>query len=74
MPDEYATATVDVTAWLDQKWAAIRSHRSQLVSQRPLPALLSRLDGERRERILRTEYFTQLRMAPGAPGLRNLTP
>ncbi|MFC9078232.1 PIG-L deacetylase family protein [Streptomyces sp. NPDC057062] len=74
VPDEYATATVDVTAWLDQKWAAIRSHRSQLVSQRPLPALLSRLDGERRERILRTEYFTQLRMAPGAPGLRNLTP
>jgi hypothetical protein len=59
VPDEYATAAVDVSAWLDQKWAAIRSHRSQLEGERPLPALLSRLDHERRSRVLSTEYFTR---------------
>ncbi|MFF8534477.1 PIG-L deacetylase family protein [Streptomyces sp. SAS_267] len=73
VPDEHATAAVDVTAWLDQKWAAICSHRSQLEGERPLPALLSRLDDERRARILGTEYFTRLRITPDAPGLRHLT-
>lgn len=74
VPDTYATATVDVTAWLDQKWAAICSHRSQVEGERPLPALLSRLDGDSRARILSTEYFTRLRLAPEAPGLQSLTP
>ncbi|MFD5030027.1 PIG-L deacetylase family protein [Streptomyces sp. NPDC058405] len=74
VPDEYATAAVDVTAWLDQKWAAICSHRSQLEGERPLPALLNRLDDERRAQILGTEYFTRLRITPDRPGLRYLTP
>ncbi|MEU5599918.1 PIG-L deacetylase family protein [Streptomyces sp. NPDC020298] len=74
VPNAYATTTVDVTAWLDQKWAAICSHRSQMEGKRPLPALLSRLDGETRARILSTECFTRLRVAPEAPGLRTLAP
>ncbi|WP_405682329.1 PIG-L deacetylase family protein [Streptomyces sp. NBC_00057] len=61
VPDEYATAAVDVTEWLDRKWAAICSHRSQLQGERPLPALLSRLDAEIRATMLATEYFTRLR-------------
>lgn len=73
-PNEHATATVDVTPWLDQKWAAIRSHRSQLAGERPLPALLSRLDDKHRARILGTEYFTRLGVAPDPPGPRHLTP
>ncbi|MFG2480503.1 PIG-L deacetylase family protein [Streptomyces fagopyri] len=74
VPDAYATTAVDVTAWLDQKWAAIRSHRSQLEGERPLPALLGRLDDERRAHILGTEYFTRLDLTPGPPGQRHLTP
>ncbi|MFE7567275.1 PIG-L deacetylase family protein [Streptomyces sp. NPDC057539] len=74
VPDSYATATVDVSAWLDQKWNAICSHRSQVESERPLPGLLSRLDGDSRARILSTEYFTRLRAAPQAPGVQKLSP
>ncbi|MGP8298126.1 PIG-L deacetylase family protein [Streptomyces inhibens] len=71
--DEYATTAVDVTEWLEQKWAAICSHRSQVHGERPLPALLSRLDGERRAGILRTEYYTRISLAPSPGGLRQLT-
>ncbi|MGW7264414.1 PIG-L deacetylase family protein [Streptomyces sp. NPDC054842] len=74
VPDEYASATVDVTAWLDQKWAAIRSHHSQCAGERPLPALLSRLDHATRAQILGTEHFSRLRPFPDAPGLRHLGP
>ncbi|MFD5813941.1 PIG-L deacetylase family protein [Streptomyces sp. NPDC127038] len=73
VPDSYVTAVVDVTTWLEQKWNAIRSHRSQAESERPLPGLLSRLDAESRARILSTEYFTRLRVAPEGPGLHDLT-
>ncbi|MET8226034.1 PIG-L deacetylase family protein [Streptomyces sp. NPDC005301] len=74
VPDEHASATVDVSAWLDQKWAAILSHRSQLADERPLPALLSRLDEATRAQILGTEYFSRLHPFPDAPGLRHLGP
>ncbi|MFF9624803.1 PIG-L deacetylase family protein [Streptomyces griseosporeus] len=67
MPDEYVSATVDVTAWLDRKWGAISSHLSQLHGERPLPALLSRADARRRDRILATEYFTRLGLPRGRP-------
>ncbi|WP_241672113.1 PIG-L deacetylase family protein [Streptomyces sp. IB2014 016-6] len=68
VPDEYVTATVDVTPWLDQKWAAIRSHGSQLTGERPLPALLSRLDEQSRSRILAVEYFTGHNFTPVSVG------
>ncbi|MGW1466357.1 PIG-L deacetylase family protein [Streptomyces sp. NPDC002308] len=64
VPDAYATTAVDVTDQLTRKWAAIISHRSQLLGERPLPALLSRLDADRRNRILRHEYFTRLTPGP----------
>ncbi|WP_327378793.1 PIG-L family deacetylase (plasmid) [Streptomyces sp. NBC_01216] len=73
MPDEYVSATVDVTAWLDRKWAAISSHRSQLHGERPLPALLSRADPGRRDRILATEYFTRLGLPRGGQVASALT-
>ncbi|MGW2281616.1 PIG-L deacetylase family protein [Streptomyces sp. NPDC001770] len=64
VPDAYATAAVDVTDQLARKWAAISAHRSQLLGVRPLPAVLSRLDAERRTRILGHEYFTRLTPGP----------
>ncbi|MFG2836060.1 PIG-L deacetylase family protein [Streptomyces zaomyceticus] len=73
MPDEYVSATVDVTAWLDRKWAAISSHLSQLQGERPLPALLSRADTGRRDRILATEYFIRLGLPRGGQGASALT-
>ncbi|MFD6532813.1 PIG-L deacetylase family protein [Streptomyces sp. NPDC060184] len=64
VPDAYTTTAVDVTDQLARKWAAISSHASQLLGERPLPAVLSRLDAERRTRILRREYFTRLTPGP----------
>jgi N-acetyl-1-D-myo-inositol-2-amino-2-deoxy-alpha-D-glucopyranoside deacetylase len=64
VPDEHISATVDVRPWLARKWRAICSHQSQLEAERPLPALLSRLDQARRNRILATEYFTRLSPVP----------
>ncbi|WP_325063619.1 PIG-L family deacetylase [Streptomyces marianii] len=67
MPDEYVTAAVNVTEWLDRKWRAICSHSSQLEGERPLPALLSRVDTEMRDSILATEYFTRFSLPTGGP-------
>lgn len=64
VPDDYVTERVDVTERLDQKWGAICSHVSQLQGERPLPALLSRLDAETRARILTVEYFSRLDLNP----------
>jgi N-acetyl-1-D-myo-inositol-2-amino-2-deoxy-alpha-D-glucopyranoside deacetylase len=64
VPEAFVTATVDVTQRVEQKWAAVSSHASQLQGERPLPALLSRLDAARRARILATEYFTRLSLGP----------
>ncbi|MDH2388548.1 PIG-L family deacetylase [Streptomyces sp. HNM0663] len=73
VPDEYVTAAVNVTEWIDRKWRAICSHSSQLEGERPLPALLSRVDKERRDRILATEYFTRLSLPTGGPVASALT-
>ncbi|MCX4553077.1 PIG-L family deacetylase [Streptomyces sp. NBC_01267] len=67
VPDEHATAAVDVTTWLDQKWTAILAHCSQVERERPLPGILSRLPGDARNQILATEYYTRINLAP-APG------
>ncbi|MER7833894.1 hypothetical protein [Streptomyces sp. NPDC095602] len=68
------TATVDVSPWVDTKWAAILAHRSQVESQRPLPALLSGLTADARHRILATEWFTRLDTTPAPGPLQHLTP
>ncbi|WP_438817794.1 PIG-L deacetylase family protein, partial [Streptomyces clavuligerus] len=65
VPDAYVTATVDVTPQMGRKWAAIRAHRSQLERPRPLPALLDRLGEPVRARILGTEFYTRIKLAPG---------
>ncbi|MDX3519531.1 MULTISPECIES: PIG-L deacetylase family protein [Streptomyces] len=72
VPDAYATTTVDVTPWVDVKWAAILAHRSEAARERSLPGILSRLPEATRESIIATEYFTLLggRPAPGGAVLQ----
>ncbi|MET9112220.1 PIG-L deacetylase family protein, partial [Streptomyces zhihengii] len=72
-PDEQVTATVDVSPWAETKWEAILAHRSQVESQRSLPALLSALDPDARHRILATEWFTRLNIKSASGPLRHLT-
>ncbi|MGW1963665.1 PIG-L deacetylase family protein [Streptomyces sp. NPDC001935] len=66
VPDEDVAAVVDVTPWVPQKWSAICSHQSQLQGERPLPALLSRIQEPSRVRMLSTEYFTRIGTTPAA--------
>ena len=73
VPDEYVTAVVNVTAWLDRKWPAICSHLSQRKGERPLPALLCLADAQRRNRILGTEYSTRLGLCCDGPAASGLT-
>ncbi|MFE5521619.1 PIG-L deacetylase family protein [Streptomyces virginiae] len=73
VPDEHVTATVDVTAWSEQKMAAILAHRSEAARQRSLPGILARLSDPARESIIATEFYTRLDAAPGPVGQRQLT-
>ncbi|MFE1873015.1 PIG-L deacetylase family protein [Streptomyces sp. NPDC059496] len=73
VPDEHVTATVDVTAWSEQKMAAILAHRSEAVRERSLPGILTRLSDPERKSITATEFYTRLDAAPGPVGQRELT-
>ncbi|MEU4153204.1 PIG-L deacetylase family protein [Streptomyces sp. NPDC026659] len=73
VPHHQVSAVVDVRPWLDRKWAAILSHRSQVERERPLPGLLARLPTEVRHRIIGTEYYMRVGLAPDAPSLTHLT-
>ncbi|MFJ4324562.1 PIG-L deacetylase family protein [Streptomyces tricolor] len=66
VPDAHVTETVDVRPWRDRKWAAILAHRSQVERERALPGILSRLPEEARDRVLGTEYYSRVTLAPGA--------
>ncbi|MFB7247279.1 GlcNAc-PI de-N-acetylase [Streptomyces populi] len=73
VPDEYVTATVDVTGWLEQKWAAILAHRSEAARGRSFPGILARLPVRQRQSIIATEYFIRLSAGNGPHGLRELS-
>ncbi|MEU9031110.1 PIG-L family deacetylase [Streptomyces sp. NPDC048383] len=60
VPDDTLDASVDVRPWVEQKWAAIRAHRSEAARAGSLPALLSAVPEATRERILGTEWFLRL--------------
>ncbi|MGW2103025.1 PIG-L deacetylase family protein [Streptomyces olivaceoviridis] len=67
VPDAHVTDTVDVRPWSGRKWAAILAHRSQAEGERALPAILSRLPQETRNRLLGTEYYTRVTLGPAVP-------
>ncbi|ELS54354.1 putative LmbE family protein [Streptomyces viridochromogenes Tue57] len=56
VPDEWITATVDVSPWLKQKWAAVLAHRSE-VERGAAPGRLAGFPAAVRERILATEWY-----------------
>lgn len=64
VPDDHVTTTVDVSPWLEQKWAAIAAHRSEAARERALPGILSSLSAAARDRIISTEYYTRLCIGP----------
>ncbi|MDX3071143.1 PIG-L deacetylase family protein [Streptomyces sp. MI02-7b] len=64
VPDELVTTTVDVRPWLDRKWNAVLAHRSEVRRERSLPGILSRLPAGTRDRILSTEHYSLIALAP----------
>jgi N-acetyl-1-D-myo-inositol-2-amino-2-deoxy-alpha-D-glucopyranoside deacetylase len=61
VPDEQATA-LDVSAWLDQKVAAIVAHRSE-VERGALPGLVAGMAAAERRRLLGTEWYVRTPVA-----------
>ncbi|WP_328285706.1 hypothetical protein [Streptomyces sp. GQFP] len=53
VPDEWVTATVDVSPWLEQKVAAVLAHRTE-VERGAAPGLIAGLSAAERERLLFT--------------------
>ncbi|MEU1365037.1 hypothetical protein ABZ454_02730 [Streptomyces sp. NPDC005803] len=73
VPDPYATTTVDITPWWEQKWAAVSSHRAEVARERSLPGILARLPEPIRRRIIATEFFTRLVPGPAPDAAHQLT-
>jgi len=67
-PHRELTHRIDVRPQLDQKLAALRAHASQADSDEGLRtvALLLRLPGPLRRRVLGTEWFREVGRSPGA--------
>ncbi|KOV64819.1 membrane protein [Streptomyces sp. NRRL WC-3618] len=56
VPDEWITATVDVSPWLEQKIAAVLAHRTE-VERGAAPGLIASLSASEQERMLSTEWY-----------------
>ncbi|MET7622488.1 PIG-L family deacetylase [Streptomyces sp. NPDC005408] len=56
VPDEQITATVNVRPWLEQKWAAVLAHHTE-VERGAAPGLIAGLPPADRERVLSTEWY-----------------
>ncbi|WP_369252859.1 PIG-L deacetylase family protein [Streptomyces sp. R41] len=70
--DERITATVDVSPWLEQKWAAVLAHRTE-VDRGAAPGLLAGFPTAVRERILSTEWFIRYETVSTVSSQTNLT-
>ena len=65
VPDDQVTTEIDATAYLDAKLAAMRAHETQITVDGDFFALSNELG----QRILGTEYYTQLAgPRPAVPG------
>ncbi len=72
VPDERITATVDVRSWLEQKWAAVLAHRTE-VERGAVPGLLAGFPADVRERILATEWYIRQDPLSAVPPQTELT-
>ncbi|KOG09936.1 hypothetical protein [Streptomyces viridochromogenes] len=72
VPDERITATVDVRPWLEQKWAAVLAHRTE-VEPGAVPGLLAGFPADVRERIPATEWYIRQDPVSSVPPQAELT-
>ncbi|WP_210592487.1 PIG-L deacetylase family protein [Streptomyces sp. GESEQ-35] len=72
VPDELITATVDVSPWLERKWAAVQAHRTE-VERGAAPGLLAGFPAAVRERFLSTEWYIRQDTVSMAPAGTELT-
>ncbi|TXS41707.1 hypothetical protein EAO75_41330 [Streptomyces sp. uw30] len=72
VPDERVTATVDVSPWLERKWAAVLAHRTE-VERGAVPGLLAGFPRAVRERILSTEWYIRQDTVSRGSGQTELT-
>ena len=63
VPDEKVTTTIDATAYLDAKLAAMTAHATQITVDGEFFALSNNIG----RRVLATEYYIQLAGPPGSP-------
>ncbi|MEU7576499.1 PIG-L family deacetylase [Streptomyces sp. NPDC041068] len=63
VPDDQVTAAVDVSAWLEQKVAAVLTHRSE-VERGALPGLIAGLSPEQQGQLLAKEWYVRHDLAP----------
>ena len=63
VPDDEVTTTIDATAYLDAKLAAMTAHATQITVDGEFFALSDNTG----RRVLATEYFIQLAGPPGSP-------
>ncbi|MFD8231138.1 PIG-L deacetylase family protein [Streptomyces sp. NPDC059696] len=73
VPDEYVSAAVDVTPWLDRKITAILAHRTE-VTRGAAPALIAALSPLERQHLLGTEHYTRHDVPPTACAQTELLP
>lgn len=72
VPDERVTATVDVSPWLKQKWAAVLAHRTE-VERGAAPGLLAGFPEAVRDGILATEWYIRQDAVCQVPAQTELT-
>ncbi|MCX4539488.1 PIG-L family deacetylase [Streptomyces sp. NBC_01565] len=72
VPDDQVTATVDVSPWLERKWAAVLAHRTE-VARGAMPGFLAGLPAASRDRLLSTEWYIRHDCGSTAPPQRELT-
>jgi len=72
VPDEWITAAVDVSPWIEQKLDAVLAHRSE-VERGALPGRLAALSPGERAGLMSTEWYVRHGAASPAAPLTDLT-
>lgn len=72
VPDEVVDTTVDVEPWLDVKWRALCSHRSEIARGGAM-TMLAALPEDTRRQVLRNEWFLRIPMSADADSSDALT-
>jgi LmbE family N-acetylglucosaminyl deacetylase len=63
IPDDLITTRIDVSSWVDRKWAALRAHESE-AERGAGPAMFAGLSPEARQRLLGVEWYVRRDLDP----------